>query len=149
MSRIVVLDSTPLGMLANPQGDSDNARCGAWFLRLQATGDTIIIPEIADYEVRRELKRIAATASLRRLDGLQNQATYLALTTAVMHKASDLWATVRQQGRVTADPHALDGDVILAAQASFLGDPDLPVVIATGNVKHLILFGDARLWQDV
>jgi len=145
----VVLDSTPLGMLANPQGGPDNARCGAWFLRLQVTEDTIIIPEIADYEVRRELKRIAATASLRRLDGLQNQATYLALTTAVMHKASDLWAAVRQQGRVTADPHALDGDVILAAQAAFLGDPDLPVVIATGNVKHLILFGDARLWHDV
>lgn len=149
MSRIVVLDSTPLGLLANPHGGLENTRCGAWFLRLKTTGETVIIPEIADYEVRRELKRIGATAGLLRLDALQNQATYVALTTAAMRRAADLWAAVRQCGRVTADPHALDGDVILAAQASFLGDPDLPVVIATGNVKHLILFGDARLWQDV
>ena len=99
--------------------------------------------------MRRELIRIEAAPSLIRLDELHNQVTYAALTTATMRKAADLWAQVRQQGRVTADPHALDGDVILAAQASFLGDPATPVIIATTNVRHLIQFADARLWQDI
>jgi len=149
MSRIIVLDSGPLGLLANPRLTPLTQRAGIWFNRLQAGGDEIIIPEIADYEVRRDLIRIEAAPSLIRLDELHNQATYAALTTAAMRKAADLWARVRQQGRITADPHVLDGDVILAAQASFLGDPATPVIIATTNVKHLILFADARLWQDI
>ena len=149
MKRVIVLDTTPLGLVANPNLTPRTIAASSWFERLLASGDTVIIPEIADYEVRRELIQSGATASVRHLDRLHDRAFYLPLTTAAMRKAAELWATVRQQGHTTADPHALDGDVILAAQASFLGDPDLPVVIATGNVKHLILFGDARLWQDV
>ncbi len=121
----------------------------AWFNHVLAGGDTVVLPEIADYEVRRELLRAGKLRGVRELDRLQERVLYLPLTTAAMRKAAHLWAVIRQQGHVTADPHALDGDVILAAQAALLGDPDVPVVIATGNVKHLILFGDARLWHDV
>jgi hypothetical protein len=48
----------------------------------------------------------------------------------------------------TAGDHALDGDVILAAQVAVsAGDQD--PVIATTNVKHLERFVAARLWRDI
>lgn len=46
----------------------------------------------------------------------------------------------------TADPRALDGDVILAAQASLLLSQGDEVVVATTNVGHLAQFIDAREW---
>jgi predicted nucleic acid-binding protein len=149
MKRIIVLDSGPLGLLANPQGSEASKRCTTWLLRLRQNGDQVAIPEIADYEVRRELTRIGATASLARLDRLEADAIYVPLTTAAMRQAAILWAQARKRGRPTADPHALDGDVILAAQASFLGDPDTAVIIATDNVDHLSQFADARRWPDI
>jgi hypothetical protein len=63
--------------------------------------------------------------------------------------AADFWAQARRQGRKTADNKALDGDVILAAQASLLTHLGDNIVVATTNVKHLSLFVDARLWQDI
>ena len=44
---------------------------------------------------------------------------------------------------------ALDGDMILAAQAQDLTDQGHTTLIATTNVKHLALFADARLWRDI
>jgi len=149
MSRIVVLDTGPLGLVTNPNPTPLAEECAAWLNRVLSSGDIVVVPEIADYEIRRELLRLGKVRGIGELDRLYKRVRYVSLTTAAMRKAAELWATVRQQGHTTADPHALDGDVILAAQASFLGDPDVPVVIATGNVKHLILFGDARLWHDV
>jgi hypothetical protein len=64
-----------------------------------------------------------------------------------MRKAAELWAQVRQQGRPTADPKELDGDVILAAQTLLLGTPD--VVVATTNVGHLARYVNAKHWQEV
>lgn len=63
-----------------------------------------------------------------------------------MLKAAELWAKSRQQGKPTADPHALDGDVILAAQALLL-DPQ--AIITTTNIGHLSLFVDAHHWRDI
>jgi hypothetical protein len=51
--------------------------------------------------------------------------------------AAELWAQSRKAGKPTADPKALDGDVILAAQAKLLESGGNPVVIATTNVGHL------------
>ncbi len=64
-----------------------------------------------------------------------------------MRKAAELWAQARQSGRQTAADPALDGDVILAAQALTLGLPQ--VVIATTNVGHLGRFVPAELWQNI
>jgi hypothetical protein len=66
-----------------------------------------------------------------------------------MLKAAELWAQVRQQGKPTADNQALDGDVILAAQATLIGSDEHPSIVATSNAKHLSLFIDAKNWQDI
>jgi predicted nucleic acid-binding protein len=105
------------------------------------------VPEIADYEVRRELLRAEKFQGLARLDALATRLEYLPLTTAAMRQAALFWAKARQQGQPTASDEALDGDVILAAQAITLGEPD--VVIATTNVGHLSRFAPAAVWQSV
>ncbi len=110
-------------------------------------GTRVIVPEIADYEVRRELLRANKASGLARLDALARLLEYLPLTTAAMRQAAVFWAQARQQGRPTADDKALDGDMILAAQAVTLGVAD--VVIATTNVGHLSRFASAALWPDI
>jgi predicted nucleic acid-binding protein len=74
---------------------------------------------------------------------------YLPITTEVMLKAAELWATARQGGYPTAAPDALDGDVILAAQAILVENEGNEVTIATTNVGHLSRFIDACNWQDI
>jgi hypothetical protein len=66
-----------------------------------------------------------------------------------MLRAAQLWAHARQTGQATADDKALDADVILAAQANFVGDPNDYVVIATMNVGHLSRFTLAERWHDI
>jgi predicted nucleic acid-binding protein len=105
------------------------------------------VPEIADYEMRRELLRANKVSGLTRLDALARLLEYLPLTTAAMRQAAVFWAQARQQGQPTADDKALDGDVILAAQAITLGVRD--VVIATTNVGHLSRFAPAALWPEI
>jgi predicted nucleic acid-binding protein len=105
------------------------------------------VPEIADYEVRRELLRAEKVRGLARLDALAMRLEYLPLTTAAIRQAALFWARARQQGQPTASDEALDGDMILAAQAMTLGIAD--VVIATTNVGHLSRFAPAALWQSI
>lgn len=146
MSRVIVLDSGPLGLASNPkQSEAANA-CNLWLENLLLDGRRVILPEIADYEVRRELRRAGKAAGLARLDLFTRILEYLPLTTEAMRQAADFWALARQQGLPTADPHALDGDVILAAQAVSL---DAAVVVATTNVGHLSRFVAADVWQKI
>ena len=65
-----------------------------------------------------------------------------------MRTAARLWAEARNAGFPTANDTALDGDVILAAQALALADRQ-PIVVATTNTKHLERYVDARLWSDL
>jgi hypothetical protein len=44
---------------------------------------------------------------------------------------------------------ALDGDVILAAQAMSVMDEGNEVIVATTNVRHLYQFIDAREWRKI
>ena len=104
-------------------------------------------PEIIDHELRRELLRLGKKASVRRLDALAQATEYLPITTAAMRRAAALWAQARQQGQPTAADNTIDADMILAAQALTLGEPD--VVIATTNISHLALFVPAEHWQAI
>ncbi len=147
MSKLVLLDAEPLGLLANPVASKKVASCRTWADGLAAAGCTLLVPEITDYEVRRELIRLARLLSIRLLDSLAVRYTYLPVTTAAMRKAAELWAVARQQGWPTAPDPALDADVILAAQALTLGDPT--AVIATGNPGHLRRYAPAEPWAAV
>ena len=144
MNKIVLLDASPLGRISNPSATPANLECYNWMESLLLSGYQIIVPEIADYEVRRELLRAGKTRGLARLDLLKNTLDYLPLTTAVMLKAAELWAQARNQGTPTADAKALDCDVILAAQA--LAENG---IVATENVGHLSLFVEAKDWRDI
>jgi len=154
MSRTVVLDSGPLALLARRNDIPAVVQCNLWLDGSLAQEDRVILPEITDYEVRRELVRLKAFSSVKRLDNLATRIEYLPITTAAMRLAADLWAQGRQSGQPTADPKEptadpkeLDGDVILAAQALLLGVSE--VVVATTNVGHLSRYVNAKFWQDV
>ncbi len=144
MNGIVLLDASPLGMISNPSTTPANLECYNWMESLLTSGYQIIVPEIADYEVRRELLRAGKILGLARLDLLKNTLDYLPLTTAVMLKAAELWAQARNQGMPTADAKALDCDVILAAQAIAENG-----IVATENVGHLSLFVEAKDCRDI
>jgi predicted nucleic acid-binding protein len=147
--RLVLLDSGPLGLLTNPRGRSKPDRCRQWVKDLAAAGARVFVPEIADYEVRRKLIHIRATAGIRRLDQVKSTLDYAPLTTDVMLLAAELWAAARSVGLPTAKPEALDGDCILAAQALLAAGPDDTVTVATDNIAHLSRFLDARLWEAI
>ena len=139
MIRPVILDSGPLGRIAHPR---PNREIAEWFSGLLTSGAVVLLSEIADYEVRRNLLLEDLTTSVERLDQLKQ--TYMPLMTQVMLRAAALWAIGRKQGQPTADPKALDADVILAAQAEQAG-----AVVATENIGHLSRFVDARNWREV
>lgn len=150
MTRVILLDSGPLGLLTLPKVRPEAERCDLW-LQQCAIDDTVIgVSEITDYEIRRELLRLRNANGIRRLDALTGLrgVAYLPLTTADMRRAAEFWATARHRGRPTADPHGLDCDVILAAQAQALIGDGHDVVVATTNVRHLALFVPAAEWWE-
>ena len=71
MNDAVVLDSGPLGVLCNPNNHAQPVAIRAWVAALLAAGRRVIIPEIADYEVRRELPKRLLSAT--RPSSLQRQ----------------------------------------------------------------------------
>lgn len=146
MSAAVVLDSGPVGLLTNPNNAPVAVAIRRWLADLIVAGRRVILPEVVDYEVRRELIRTNKLRSLRLLDGLPPRVEYLPITTTAMRIAADLWARARNAGIPTAAPQALDGDAVLAAQATALG---VAIVVATENPGHLSRFVRAELWSNV
>ena len=147
MSRVVFLDAGPIGLVTNPKLSPESTLCTRWLPTLITSNIRVIIPEIADYEVRRELLRANKVRGIARLDELANLVEYLPITTAAMRQAAMFWAQARQQGQPTAGDKTIDSDMILAAQAMTLDVVD--VVIATTNVGHLSRFVPADLWQNI
>lgn len=149
MSNIIILDTGVLGMLVHPTETGEPRECKTWLKQLVLRGASVAVPEIADYELRRELLRMKSPESVKRLDELNARLRYVPLTTEAMLKAAELWAAARSAGRPTADDKALDGDAILAAQSVLLSQAGNEVIVATTNVGHLSRFVDARSWRDI
>lgn len=141
-----MLDSIPLGLMCHPNA---GAEVRAWCRGVGRSGAVLAVPEVADYEVRRELIRLRKSASIRRLDDYKRRLLYLPIKTDAMLLAAELWAQARRRGRPGADPAALDGDVIIAAQAQLLVQLGNEVLVATDNITHFTAFVDARRWQDI
>jgi hypothetical protein len=152
-NKTIVLDTGILGLLTNP--NSPIAKdCNVWLQAHIKAKNRVIIPEIVDYELRRELIRANKFKGLKKLDDLIKVAQspggllkYQPISTAMMRKAAQLWAETRQQGKPTAHAEALDGDVILCAQALSLTFPN--VIVATTNVGHISRFITASDWQTI
>lgn len=151
MIRAIVLDSTPLGLLTHRRGIAAADQCRQWLAGHATRGARAVVCEIVDYELRRELLRARKTSSVARLDELLTHPDfeYVPLTTASMRLAAQLWSQLRQQGIATAERHALDIEVILAAQTRSLAFPPGEIVVATGNVAHLGRLVRADLWTSV
>ena len=137
----IALDTGPLGMLCHPR---PNVGFVTWFKVIVASRRPIFLPEITDYELRRELIRAGLRRGIKRLDELKRELRYLPLTTLTMQRAANLWAEARNRGIPTADPKELDADAILAAQAE-----RVRAIVATDNVGHLSRFIEARRWEDI
>jgi hypothetical protein len=113
----VLLDSAPLGLLTHPQRSEAVVSITDWLSRCILSGHRIIVPAIVYYEVKRELLRAKKSIGTSRLDSFvaASPGRYLPLSDDALRLAADLWPRARQEGQPTADPLALDVDVILAA----------------------------------
>lgn len=153
MARALVLDSFPLSCLGKHRGSPTSLtdQCQRWAMDCLAAGHSIYVPAIAYYETLRELERLGAAAQIARLRFFcfVEPGRFLVLQTAHLEAAAKLWAQARQSGQPTADSQALDGDVILAAQAQSLGLASNEYVVATTNTAHLSRFVPAEDWANI
>ena len=62
---VVLLDS---GLVSHPNAEKVNVEAVEWLEALLSGGVSVLVAEIADYEVRRELLRADRQRGVRRLD---------------------------------------------------------------------------------
>ncbi|WP_394793246.1 type II toxin-antitoxin system VapC family toxin [Armatimonas sp.] len=155
MNRILVLDTGPLGLLTNPRKPENTLEILRWAAAHLRAGNRLLVPAIADFEVRRELLRLNRPTSIAALDAFIRlpQDRYIPFTDNALQLSAILWARARNAGTPTADPKELDCDVLIAAQAqeykSLHELSDEQIIIATVNVGHLAQFIAADLWSDI
>lgn len=137
----ILLDASPLSDISHPQASLEIV---SWFFSHLQRGNQLIVSELADYEVRRELIRAGKTRGIQRLDAFQRTLTTCPVTSSILMRAAEMWAETRNRGKPTAHPKSLDADMIIAAQAEHIG-----AVLATSNAKHFVDFVDARDWHEI
>ena len=151
MARFILLDAGVVGLLCSSPNLPEVVACRAWMTNQADSGSRVLLADLTDFEVRRELLRLRAVVKLRRLDDLNQSVTPIPVTSASWRKAAEFWALVRVAGRPTASPEALDADAILGAVAVAITGPGDSVVVATTNLRHLSLFPgvNARRWEMI
>ena len=148
---IISLDSGPLSLVTQRRGTTEGDACKQWLAGHLARGTRVVVPEIVEYELRRELLRAKKTSGVRRLDTFIGAETdrLIPLSRPAMLKAAELWARSRQRGLPTADPKELDIDVVQAAQLLTADIDPNDLTIATANSGHLSPFLRAEDWQRI
>jgi len=150
--QYLFLDTNLLGQLCHPTAEQFKDLKHWAFAMLQPSVSQeyqLCLPEIVDYELRRKLLHMAMqqgrreSKSLARLDNFRKILQYIPLQTSTMNLAAHIWAEARMKGLPTAASNALDGDVILAAQAKQLNG-----IVLTTNQKHLARFVPVADWQS-
>ncbi len=155
---LIALDSGPLGDLINPNNHPDAVALRTWMINHLAAGDTFLLPEIADYEVRRNLtlqvlirpRPCQSEAAIYLLDQLKASISYCPITTDAMLKSSALWAEHRKGAQI-GDPQSkgLDGDVILTAQCMDEAERrGKPIIIATMNLRDFLFIPTPDVTAD-
>ena len=149
MTKLVILDSGPLGIACNALKSNTGAACNTWIRRLRRSGINVAISSLSDFEVRRELVRANRVKSINVLERVIRESIYLPVTQEVIAQAAVYWAESRNLGRPTADPFALDADVLIAAQAACLSRLGASVVVATLNAAHIGRYVRALNWTEI
>jgi predicted nucleic acid-binding protein len=108
---VIALDTSPLSLVTHPKADPVADACKKWLADHLARGTRVVVPEVVDFELRRELIRLGKKQSLARLDAFVSAEPdrLILLNRAAMLYAAELWAQARRQGLPTADPKELDG----------------------------------------
>ncbi len=109
-------------LLSNPNANADVLAISQWSRDCIAAGHQLYLPEVIDYELRRELVRAGKTKSLAKLDSLKSGFNFLPITSPAMLRAADLWAYARRQAAI---------------------------IVATSNVSHISRFVAADLWNNI
>lgn len=149
---IIILDTFPTSSTGKLLGKIPTLldRCQQWIGACETAGHRMIVPAISYYEALREMEMRRATGQIARLKTFcLTTNRFLPLTTNHLELAAQLWGQTRRAGQPTADPQALDGDVILAAQAIALGFPPSQFIIATTNPGHITRYAPCDLWTNI
>lgn len=149
----IVLDTFPTSSVSkkyDARNPTLSDQCHQWVDDCEAAGHRILIPAISYYEALRELEQRQAVSQIARLRTFcLDPRRFLALETAHLELAAQLWGHARRTGRQTADPLSLDADVILAAQVLSLGIAAPNLVVATTNPAHLVRYVHADDWTNI
>jgi predicted nucleic acid-binding protein len=149
---VIVLDTFPTSSVAKRPGKTPTVsdQCRNWIAACETASHTILVPAICYYEALRELEQRQAVSQIINLKAFCLLPTrFLPLSTAHLETAARLWGDARRMGLPTASKDALDGDVILAAQALSLGLPASDYIVATTNPGHLSRFVPCDLWTNI
>jgi hypothetical protein len=143
--QYLFLDTNILGQLCHPTAEQFKDLKHWAFAILQQSGSQayqLCLPEIVDYELRRKLLHMALqqgrseSNSLARLNNYLRILKYIPLQTSTMNLAAQLWAEARLNGLPTASSNAMDGDVILAAQAAAVLAGSASLGMATAALRN-------------
>ena len=91
----IVLDSGVLGELLHPTIWPSHLAVRRWLRETVRAGESVVVPEIIDYEYRRKLLYFGDATRVQALDGFSAGLIYEPLTTGSMRMAAALWAVHR------------------------------------------------------